>query len=625
TMASNAIIEGNVALTGLLTTRGFRDELEMRGQRRANIYDPNWNRLPPLVPRHLRLEIHERIRGDGEVEVPLDRASTIAAIERLQAAGVDAVAVCLMNAYLNPAHERETGRLLNHLAPGLTVCLSSDINPEIREYERSSTTVINASLVPVVTEYLDQLEASLSGLSRRLLIMQSNGGIVSAQVARKRPAVMIESGPAAGVLAAARLASENAWPAVLSFDMGGTTAKACLIENGLPLERSSGEVGADSTSGARLFGSGGHVLRVPWLDIVEVGAGGGSLAWVEEGGALRVGPRSAGADPGPACYGRGGRHPTVTDANVVLGYMNPVAIAGDRLPLDAQAAGVAVSDYVAEPLGIGVVEAAYGIVQVANATMMRALRAVSTERGRDPRGFTLVPFGGAGPMHAVMLAEAMGIKDIRIPRSPGLFSSLGLLLADYRRDFVHTLALPLKSLAFDHVRQAYAEMESAALEGLAADGIAADAVRFARRVDLRYAYQVSELSVALPILDTQLRQSLTGSFEQAHRQEFGYVRDDVIELVNLRLQASAPAATARMRDIRVCSEDQPLAEGHRRAYFGKQHGELDTSVLRREHLATRRDGPFVVEEPDTTIVVPPNWSGMVDAAGNLVLTAAKAT
>jgi len=620
TIASNAVIEGTAASTGLLTTRGFRDELEMRGQRRPNIYDVDWNRLPPLVPRHLRLEVDERMLADGRVDRPLDEAVAEQAIVSLRDAGVEAIAICLINAYLNPVHEHKLAELVTRLAPELTVCLSSEVHPEIREYERASTTVINASLVPVVSDYLDRLEGRLSTFSDRLLIMQSNGGILSSHTARQRPAVMIESGPAAGVLAASRLANENGWDAVLSFDMGGTTAKACLIENGVPLERPGGEVGAAVTSSSRLFGGGGHVLRFPWLDIVEVGAGGGSIAWVEEGGALRVGPQSAGASPGPACYGQGGDLPTVTDANLVLGYMNPQSIADDTLALDRKAANIAIRKHVADPLGLDLMEAAYGVLQVVNATMMRALRAVSTERGRDPRAFTLIPFGGAGPMHAASLAEAVGIADIRIPPFSGLFSSLGLLLADYRHDYVRSVAVATDKVALASVGLALEELEHEALTELSAQGVSAEAVEFVRQADMRYAYQVSETAVPLPELDEHFVANLVAAFTAAHFREFGYERDDVMELVNIRLRATAPAATVRFDELAgVKGAAASGATALRKAYFGPANGLCTAAVLGRNDIDHPVPGPAIVEEPDTTVVIPPGWSVERDRGDNLRL------
>lgn len=621
TIGSNAVIENKTALTGLITTKGFRDELEMRGQRRPNIYDASWDRLPPLVPRSLRLEVNERALGDGSIEKPLDPQEVQAVIRILLDAHVEAIAVALVNSYLNPSHEKQIGQLIAAIAPCMVVCLSSDIHPEIREYERTSTTVINASLIPVVDRYLNQLEKHLSAYSNRLLIMQSNGGIMTAHGARRRPAYMIESGPAAGVLAASRLAAESGLDQVLSFDMGGTTAKACLIENGVPLEKSGGEVGGGATMTTRLFGGGGHALRVPSLDIVEVGAGGGSVAWIDDGGALRVGPHSAGADPGPVCYGRGGQEPTVTDANVVLGYMNPEAIAGATLRIDRQAAVAAVTAKVAEPLQLEMLRAAYGIAQVANATMMRALRAVSTERGRDPREFTLIAFGGAGPIHAAALAESLAITRVQVPLFPGLFSALGLLLADYRHDYVRSIATALDKVNPEDLHRQYASMEAAARAELLEEGVVSDAIRFDRQIDLKYGYQVSEMPLPFPAMSTKnLREELTRFFVDAHRQAFGYDSNDAIEVVNLRLRALASAGTLRFSDLTSRVDGQPSAgTPFRDAYFGPVHGTLSTPIRRRADITTEQAGPLIVEEPDTTVVIPPGWKVQKDNKGNLIL------
>jgi N-methylhydantoinase A len=626
TIASNAVIEGTTAPTGYITTRGFRDDLEMRGERRPNLQDPLWVRSRPLVPRRLRLEIGERILGDGAVERPLDVEETRRAIRALAAQNVEAIAVCLINAYLNPAHEREVAELiLAELGSKVVICLSSDIYPQIREYERASTTVINASLIPVVDRYLDQLEQHLSAYSDRLLVMQSNGGIMSSEVARQKPAYMIESGPAAGVLAAARLAQEVGLDKVLSFDMGGTTAKACLIENGLPSEKAAGEIGGGVNVTTYQFYKGGHALRVPSLDIVEVGAGGGSIAWIGDGGALRVGPHSAGAEPGPVCYARGGRKPTVTDANVVNGYMNPTAIAGTTMRIDRAAAWEAIKSQIADPLGLDTYEAAYGITQVANSAMMRALRAVSTERGRDPRDFTLVSFGGAGPIHAAALAEDMEISKVLVPVFPGLFSALGLLLADYRHDYIRSLVTPLAAIDPNTILQHYKELQQIARDTMQREGVPGEVIRFEHYVDLKYNYQLQELSVPFPITNgaRDLPVQLTGRFREAHEQAFGYNTDDPIELVSLRLRALATVGDMRFSDLaaKIAPASAALIRSEpRAAFFGSQHGLLPTAVFRRTDITGVQAGPLIIEEPDTTVVVPPGWSVSRDDYGSLVLT-----
>lgn len=621
TICSNAVIEGNAALTGLITTRGFRETLEMRGQKGPPVHDARWERLRPLVPRKLRLEVNERVLGDGVVEDPLDVEQAQKVISQLVDARVEAIAVCLINSYLNPVHEKQLGELIRRIAPNLVVSLSSEVHPEFREYERSSTTVINASLIPVVNRYLDKLQTHLSSYSRRLLIMQSNGGIMSAQAARERPMYMVESGPAAGVLAAAQMASEAGLDKVISFDMGGTTAKVCLIQNGKPLEKPGGEIGASATTAVQA-GAQGHALRVASIDIVEVGAGGGSIAWIDEG-ILKVGPRSAGAEPGPVCYGRGGTAPTVTDANVVLGYMNPDRIAGSTLSINRQAAFDAINNDLAIPLKLDVMRSAYGISQVANATMMRALRAVSTERGYDPREFTLVAFGGAGPIHAAALAESIGITRVVIPIFPGLFSALGLLLADYRRDYIQPIGVNLDRVLPADIVGRYEEMENKAREEMVAEGVAPAAIRFEREIDLKYSYQVDSLPLVFPSdAGAGLNETLAKMFIDAHNVAFGYIGRGTLEVVNLRLRALAPASRMTFSTLEKASlADREPTRGRalREAYFGPAQGIKQAAVLTRSDVVGPQAGPLIIEEPDTTVIVPPDWTIHRGEYGNLVL------
>jgi N-methylhydantoinase A len=625
TVASNAVIEGTAARTAFITTRGFRDELEMRGQRRPNIYDLNWDRLPALVPRALRLEVAERILGDGTVERPLDIDAARKVIATILTLGVEAVAVCLINSYLNDAHERQLGRLLAELAPELVACLSCDVHPEIKEYERASTTVINASLIPVISRYLDRLEHALTPLSPRILVMQSNGGVMSTNAARSRPAYIIESGPAAGVLAAARLAGECALDRVISFDMGGTTVKACLIEQGIPLEKPGSEIGAGANVGTRLFGGGGHVVRVPSIDIVEAGAGGGSIAWIDDGGALRVGPRSAGAEPGPVCYGRGGVDPTVTDANVALGYINPKAIAGASIKIDRPAALAAIKRALADPLKLGVLDVAYGVTQVANSAMTRVLRAVSTERGRDPREFTMIAFGGAGPIHAAPLAENLSITKVIIPLYPGLFSALGLLLADHRHDYIASIVAPLTSVRPADLLHHYERLKDTARDAMAAEGLDPAALRFEQHLDLKYGYQMYEMTLPFPgdVPPDELISSLAQLFTNEHDHAYGYHRDDPIELVSVRVRALSPAGSIRFADLSgglVEGDYRSRATARREAFFGPTLGTIMTPVCRRFDLEGRRRGPLIIEEPDTTIVVPPGWIVERDPFANVIMS-----
>jgi N-methylhydantoinase A len=609
TMASNAVIERKTAPTALITTRGFRDVLEMMNQKAPSIQDINWERLPPLVPRRLRFEVAERILADGRVEHPLDREQALETVHAAIAQDVEAIAICLINSYLNPIHERVLGEMVRQAAPRTIVCLSSQVHPECREYERTSTTVINASLVPVINRYLDQLEKHLAPYSKRLLIMQSNGGTMTSAIARQRPMYMVESGPAAGVLAASRLAGELGLGSVLSFDMGGTTAKACLVQNGQPLEKAGGEVGG-GVSAVHVHGTG-HALRAPTLDIVEVGAGGGSIAWIDGAGALRAGPISAGAEPGPACYARGGTAPTVTDANVVLGYMNPEVIADSTLRIDRQAAADAIQRHIAVPLGLSLMTAAYGIVEVANASMMRALRAVSTERGHDIREMTLVAFGGAGPIHAAALCESVGIGRVVIPPYPGLFSALGLLLANSRLDYIRSVERQLHELSAAEVMGIYREMEEQARAEFAEQGIPFTDMVFERAVDLRVGFMRDELTLPFPNEAGGDLGVLERAFREAHRHEFGFEGEGELNLVNMRLRAKSASGHLTFADVVAASAASARSARSavtRQAYFGRKHGAVDTRVLGRDEIVERKTGPIIIEEPDTTVAVPPGWS-----------------
>src|SRR3954469_1859454 len=432
TVASNAILEHKGAKTGLITTAGFRDVLEIRTLRMPRLYDLRWEKPPPLVPRHLRLGVAERVNVRGEIETPLDEAGATAAVDALLAEGVEAIAVCFLHSYANPAHERRLGEIIAARAPGIPVSLSVDVLPEMKECERTSTTVINAYIGPVLGRYLASLSRDLAGagLTAPLLLMQSSGGLMPAAEAARLPVHVVESGPAAGVIGAQALARRIGLANAISFDMGGTTAKAGVIENYEVTRAGEYSVGGGIMVGSRLLSGAGYQLKVPAIDLAEVGAGGGSLIWLDAAGAPQVGPESAGAMPGPVCYGMGNTQPTVTDANVVLGYLNPHALVGGALPIDAAASHVAVAGKVAEPLGLSAEDAAHGAHLIAASNMIRAIKAVSSERGRDPRAFALVAFGGNGPLFAAGMAQALGMTRVLVPPSAGVFSAVGLLASD---------------------------------------------------------------------------------------------------------------------------------------------------------------------------------------------------
>ena len=629
TVATNAVLELKGAPTGLLTTRGFRDVLELRRIRSPELYNLFYEKPPPLVPRRYRLEIEERIDRTGAVVRPLDLAGAERALARLVHDGISSVAVCFINAYANAAHERAVGELARRRFPELEVSLSSDVLPEIREYERTSTTVINAYLMPTVRRYLADLEAELRRVRIRapLLIMQSNGGIMPARAAQERPIHIIESGPAAGVIASAFLARKLGLPDALTFDMGGTTAKASIIEGGALSQTPEYEVGGGISLTSRLIRGGGYALRVPVIDIAEVGAGGGSIVSVDRGGSLQVGPRSAGAVPGPVCYGGGGTEPTVSDANVVLGYLNPEHLVGGELPIDAEAARRALADRVAGPLGLELHEAAYGVHLLANSNMIRAVRAVSSQRGRDPRGFSLFAFGGSGPVHAVELARSLEMRRVVVPRSPGLFSAFGLLFADVEHHYVKTYFRPTARVDLDELNRALGELERQALETLADEGYGRDRVALRRQADLRYTGQSFELTVPLEdgALDQAGIERLRDAFGREHERTYGHrgAPDAPIDLVNLRLVAAGIPERPRVpsdAQLRRLDRGGPARpETSRSAYFGSD-GLLDTPVVDRPALAGgRRDGPLIVEEYDATTVVPPRCSAALDDWGNIII------
>lgn len=620
TVCSNALIERTLPRVAFLTTQGFRHLLEMMGQRGPTMIDLYWERLPPLVPLEMCFEVAERVLASGVIDSKMDEEQVGGVLAALESAGVASVAVCLVNSYVNSAHEVRLRELIARRLPKLSVCLSSDVDPEIKEFERASTTVINAALVPVVNQYLDLLQADLDRYSPSLRIMQSNGGTMSSVIARQRPMTMVESGPAAGVLAASCMARELGIVHVLSFDMGGTTAKACLVEDGRPMEKHGMEVGG-SVGAVSLRGQG-HPLRAPSLDIVEVGAGGGSIAWVDAARTLRVGPRSAGADPGPACYSKGGVEPTVTDANVALGHINPDTIADSTLAIDRNAALKAIETRVAAPLGLDVLEAAQGIVDVANATMMRALRAVSTERGRDIREVTLLAFGGSGPVHAVSLSERVGISKIVVPPLPGVFSALGLLLAGDRMDYVQSQELPLDHFRHENMRTAYEAMLSSAIEDLKAAGLSHDKLLVTGSVDIRYSFEPHELNLPIDFEQAFSRSDLLQRFEQAHLREYGFAGEGEVHVARLRIQVTSPVDRLELPDLigrRTSSVAPSSATRSRSAYFGRKHGLISTQVVDRSHVEGVVSGPLIIEEQTSTVVLLPGWSARRDALDNLLI------
>jgi N-methylhydantoinase A len=625
TVASNAILEMKGARTGLITTKGFRDVLEIRTLRMPRLYDISWTKPPPLVERYLRLEVDERINSKGEVERPLDEQAVEAVVQKLLDEKVEAIAVCLLHSYMNPEHEVLIKRVVSRMAPHMTLCISADVLPEIKEYERTSTTVINAYVRPIVERYLKALIAELQtiGVRAPVLLMQSNGGLTTAQSAAVTPMNIIESGPAAGVVGVQALVRQIGLQKAISFDMGGTTAKASLIEDGELLRAAEYSVGGGIMIGSRLLTGAGYTLKVPAIDLAEVGAGGGSIIWTDAGGALQIGPQSAGASPGPACYDMGGTEPTITDANVVLGYLNPEHLAGGSVRLNAAKSREALNGKIASRLGMSVEQAAYGAHLIAASNMMRAIKAVSSERARDPREFALVGFGGNGPIFAASMARALSMRTAIIPESAGVFSCFGLLASDVEYHFSRTFRGLVRTLQAADVEAEFAALEEKARSQLAADGFTADRIVVQRSVSLRYFGQWFELDLPIPsrALDAATLSGLEEGFGAEHERTYGHRAgaEEPVELVTLRAVGRGVPDADRLPPP-VHGVVVPKPTSRRQAYFGPEFGWQDTLVCGRDELAASIAGPCVVEEYDSTTVIPPGCSAMLDSFRNIVIT-----
>ena len=624
TVATNAIIEGNIARGGFVTTEGFRDLLEIQRQTRPTLYDTRFEKTPPLVPRDRAFGVRERLGPGGEVLTPLDEPSVRRVAAALRDAGVESVAVCLLHSYVDPAHERRVGEILADELPGIPISLSSDVAPEFREYLRASTTVINAAIRPVVARYLENIERRLAdaGVAAELLVMQSSGGVFGAGAAAQKPVFMVESGPAAGVIASANLGSVLGTDDVISFDMGGTTAKVGLIQGGTPSVTKDYSVGSHASAGVGGLSLSGYPVRTPVIDLVEIGAGGGSIAWVDSGGMLRVGPRSAGADPGPVCYRQGGIEPTVTDANVVLGRLNPAYFLGGEIALDVEGARRAIAERCAEPLGLDVVEAANGIVEIANAAMVNALHLISVQRGYDPRDFVLVGFGGAGPVHANAIQRDCEVPTLVVPPAPGIFSATGLLGTDLKRDSSLTLLRPLEDLDVDEIERAFAALEETGAVELAREGLPRERIAFVRQVDMRYVGQSFELTVPLEgAFDAGQSGALRERFHAEHDRVYGFsASSEPVELVSLRLTTVGRIEKPPLRTLER-SAGTPSPKEQRRVFFAEAGGFVECPIHDRYGLGAGASfaGPAVIEELDSTVVVHPGFGVEIDDVGNLVI------
>ena len=625
TIASNAILEHKGARVGLITTKGFRDVLEIRTLRMPRLYDLTWTKPPPMVERYLRKVVDERIDHRGHIERPLDPADAERAVDALLAENVEAIAICLINSFANPAHEFLIRDVIRRKAPHIPLSISFEVLPEIKEYERTSTTTINAYVMPIVATYLRALRAGLdaAGIPARLLLMQSNGGLTTDAAAAARPMNIVESGPAGGVVGAQAVARAKQLPKIITFDMGGTTAKAAMVENGEVTRAQEYAVGAGIMIGSRLLTGAGYTLKVPAIDLAEVGAGGGSHIWIDAGGSLQIGPESAGASPGPVCYDNGGTTPTVTDASVLLGYINPRHLVGGALKLNADKARAVFAEAIAKPLNMALEDAAHGAYQIAASNMIRAIRAVSSERGRDPREFALFAFGGNGPLFAAGMAAALDIKRIVVPPCAGLFSSFGLLYADVEYHFSRTFRRILRDADVSAIGEAWDALSRQAADQLAADGFAGASTRLKRSAALHYKGQTYELVV--PVGDAPLDAAMVADLEEAfgaeHERTYGHRagRDEPVELVSIQVVGIGLRVGGNVPERVVVSRPEPPLSPPREAYFGRSRGWMTTPVIRRSDLASRRAGPLIVEEYDSTCVVPPDAHAQLDAGGNITI------
>jgi len=614
TVGINTIIERKGPATALITTRGFRDVYEMGRRNRPEIYDLLFHRPRPLVPRDRVYEVTERVDAGGQVLIPLVEDKAVDTLRAIGRTDIVSIAVCLLHSYANPTHERQLGRLIERELPEVSVSVSSDIHREYREYERTSTAVINAYLRPVVGKYLDRLEERLGTLSfaGRTLIMQSSGGVMSLRAAATQPVRIIESGPAGGVAGTLWLCSALGYADAIAFDMGGTTAKACLIQGGRATVTSDYHVGGRVT---------GHPAQVPFLDIIEIGAGGGSTARVDSVGALKVGPDSAGAVPGPACYGHGGTEPTVTDANLLVGKLDPLGFLGGEMQLDVASAEHALTP-IARRLDLDARQAANGILRIANAMMAQAVSKVTVERGYDPRDFVMFAYGGAGPMHATAVARELGIRRVVIPRAPAEFSALGMLTTDIRYDYARTYPVITWSTSPDSLDALYAEIESAAREELARD-VGGHEVFTVRSADMRYLGQFHTLSLAMPDgpLDGDFVSRLEARFHAAHDAAYGHsAPNERTEIISLRVAAFVHMAKPEFTSIPRGDATPPRpATRPARVVLWEDGNETTTPVYQREMLLAGNEvaGPAMIQEMASVVPLARGERATVDELGNL--------
>jgi N-methylhydantoinase A len=623
TLGSNIVIERKGQHVALITTAGFRDVLIIGREKRYQVYDLFIEKPAPLIPRSMIREVDERLMFDGSELLPLNELQAREVVHQLAAEGVTTIAVCFLHSYLNPAHERRLGEIVAEEAPNVAVSLSCDVSPEFREYERTSTTVVNVYVMTAVKDYLRRMSSALRprGYGGQLYIMQSSGGIATSDAMEQYPVRMIESGPAAGAIMAATYGTLTGCPDLISFDMGGTTAKLSLISGGKP-----DTVGQFELHKVGLAPGSGIPINVQAIDLVEIGAGGGSIARVNLG-VIQVGPESASSEPGPVCYGRGGTRPTVTDADLMLGYLNPNYFAGGSMTLDLEAARSAIATHIAEPLGLSVEEAAWGIHAIVNANMELATRVVSIERGHDPRQLSFIAFGGSGPVHGCRLAQALNIPRAIMPASAGVTSAIGLLAAEVKFDVARSYQRRLTELDFEYLNAIYAEMEASATAVIRQSSVRAE-VRVQRAADMRYVGQGYEVPVPVPVgaLSEASVAALRDAFTSAYVQRYGYSSpDEPIEATTWKLTASGSGPTVTLpRHPRSAGPASP--KGERKAYFPETGGFIAVPTYEREALCSGMSlrGPCIVEERESTTILPPGTRASVDDYANLIVILSEA-
>ena len=625
TVASNAILELKGARVGLITSAGFRDVLEIRTLRMPRLYDLAWEKPPSLVERYLRQVVDERINANGVIERRPQRSEVEQVVRRLLDEKVEAIAICLINAYANPDNERFVEDIVREMAPDIPLCISADVLPEMKEYERTSTTVINAYVLPVVGTYLTALRKGLDedGISAPIYLMQSNGGLTTSETASKLPMHIIESGPAGGVIGSQAISKASGLENVITFDMGGTTAKTSMIARGEVTRALDMQVGGGIMHGSRLMTGAGYALKVPAIDLAEVGAGGGSILSIDAGGSLRAGPESAGASPGPVCYDAGGESPTITDANIILGYLNPNHLVGGAVKLNKEKAAGLFKEKIADPLGLSLEEAAYGAHLISASNMIRAIKAVSTERGRNPQNYSLFAFGGNGPLFASGMADAIGIKQVIVPPSPGLFSSFGLLYADVEHHYSRTFRRLLTDADPQELTAAWEGLAKEAIDELNKEGFSDASAVIERSASLHYKGQIYELSVPAPSgnFDAKKLAELSESFGQEHEIVYGHRAgpEEPVELVNIAVIGRGIPDSSRVPEKLYAEEALKPLDRNRKAYFGKDHGWVETPILGRDDLQKKYSGPVIIEEYDATCLIPPKAEAHLDSFGNIVI------